>query len=262
MRVIDTHSHLYAEKFDEDYPLVVERALRAGVSSIVLPAIDWDTMDRLESFCNQHPGLCYPMIGLHPEEVKADYVKVIDKMKKRMEERPSYYIGVGEIGLDFYWDETFREQQLHAFELQLMWAIERNLPVVIHSRKAHREMVDIIGKYKDKGPKGIFHCFGGTMEEAYELLQFENFCLGIGGVLTFKRSTLPSVIKEIPLERLVVETDSPYLAPVPHRGKRNESAFVVDTLRYMAACKNITIEEAAEKTTANAERLFPALKGQ
>lgn len=260
MRLIDTHSHLYLEEFDADRAETVERARSAGVSAIVMPAIDLVTLDRLNDMCRTYPDYCYPLIGLHPEEVKEDYGSVLSQMKAILDKCPSSYIGIGEIGLDFYWDETYRTQQIEAFDEQLQWALEYKMPVAIHSRNAHREIVDTLYKYKDAGLSGVFHCFCGPPEEAEELLQFENFYLGIGGVLTFKKSTLPSVVQEIPMSRLLVETDSPYLAPVPHRGKRNESSYVLDTLKALAAYKGMTLEEAAEITTNNAEKLFAGLK--
>lgn len=256
MRIIDTHSHIYLEEFDDDRLDVVARAKQVGVTSVILPAIDLVTLDRLEGMCRENPGFCYPLIGLHPEEVKEDFREVLQSMKNRLEAKNAPYIGIGEIGLDFYWDSTYREQQLEAFETQLRWAVELRMPVVIHSRNAHREILEIMNKFKGQGLKGIFHCFCGTKEEALELLQFEGFYLGIGGVLTFKKSKLPDVIRDIPLTRLLVETDSPYLAPVPHRGKRNESSFVYDTLCCLAGCLNLPVETVAEVTTNNAESLF------
>lgn len=256
MKIIDTHSHIYLEEFDDDREQVVERARQVGVTSVILPAIDWATLGRLEKMCSEYEGFCYPLIGLHPEEVKEDYREILRLMEKCLDEKTAPYIGIGEIGLDFYWDSTFREQQLEAFKMQLQWAVDRNLPVVIHSRNAHREIVETLSKFKGQGLRGIFHCFCGTKEEALELLQFEGFFLGLGGVLTFKKSKLPEAIQELPLSRLLVETDSPYLAPVPHRGKRNESSFVYDTLCRLAECLNLPVETVAEVTTNSAEKLF------
>lgn len=256
MRIIDTHSHIYLEEFDEDRPAVVDRARERHVSKIILPAIDLVSLDRLLRMCEDYAGLCYPLLGLHPEEVKDDYRDVLTQMKSKLSAPGAPYVGVGEIGLDFYWDQTYREQQLCAFEEQVQWALEYHLPLVIHARSAHKEVVSTLYKYKGESLRGIFHCFGGTEEECRELLEFEGFCLGIGGVLTFKKSSLPQVLKDVPLSRLVVETDAPYLAPVPHRGKRNESAFVFDTLSKLAQVKEVPLEEAARITTENAEKLF------
>lgn len=256
MRIIDTHSHIYLEEFDEDRAQVVERAKQSGVTSVILPAINLVTLDRLEKMCQDNAGFCYPLIGLHPEEVREDFRDVLRIMESRLKDENSPYIGIGEIGLDFYWDATYRNQQLEAFEIQLQWAVDYDLPVIVHARNAHREIVDIVSKFQGQGLRGIFHCFCGSSEEAQELLQFEGFYLGIGGVLTFKKSKLPEAIRDLPLSRLLVETDSPYLAPVPHRGKRNESSFVYDTLCCLAKCKELPVEAVAEVTTNSAESLF------
>ena len=256
MIIIDTHSHIYLEEFDTDRDDVISRAKERGVSKIILPAIDLGSLDRLLKTCHDFPGFCYPLLGLHPEEVKVNYLDVLNHMKPLLRNIDSPFIGVGEVGLDFYWDQTYREEQIRAFEIQIGWAIEFNLPLIIHSRSAHRELVDTLLKYKSDSLRGIFHCFGGTQEECEELLQFSGFYLGIGGVLTFKKSSLPLVVKDVPLDRLVVETDSPYLAPVPHRGKRNESSFVYDVVKKLAEIKQLPIDIVAEATTRNAEKLF------
>jgi len=256
MNIIDTHSHIYLEEFDSDREEVVHRAKEKGVTKIILPAIDLVTLDRLLRTCDEFPGYCYPSLGLHPEEVREDYPKVLAQMKSLLKENGSTFIGIGEVGLDFYWDQTYKEEQIRAFETQIKWALEFNLPLIIHSRSSHRELVDTLLKYKSDSLRGIFHCFGGTQEECDELLQFSGFCLGIGGVLTFKKSSLPQIIKDVPLDRLVVETDSPYLAPVPHRGKRNESSFVYNVVMKLAEIKQLPGDVIAETTTRNAENLF------
>lgn len=256
MRIVDTHSHIYLEEFDSDRPQVVQRALEAGVEKIILPAIDLPTLYRVDAMCHDYPGVCYPLIGLHPTELGTDYAQVLQQMKNRLDNADGFYIGIGEIGLDLYWDTTYRKEQLAAFDIQLQWALEKHLPVVIHARSAHRELVEVVSHYKDEPLRGIFHCFSGTQDECQELLQFSGFLLGIGGVLTYKKSTLPAVIKDVPLERIVLETDSPYLSPVPHRGKRNESAFTYDTLCYLAKIKELPVEQVAQITTRNAENLF------
>ena len=200
--------------------------------------------------CLHYPGYCYPMMGLHPEDVHKDYPEVLTRMKQHLQTSHSY-IGVGEIGLDFYWDSTYREQQLAAFEQQVCWACEYGLPLVVHTRSAHRELVNIMERYRSECLKGIFHCFGGSLDEAEELLSFDGFVLGIGGVVTYKKSILPDVLCHVPLQRIVLETDAPYLSPVPHRGKRNESAYVNDTLQRVAdiyACTPSTVDEITTKT--------------
>ena len=259
--MIDTHSHIYDPEFDIDRDLAVERARRAGVEKILLPNINRDSIAPMLELCRKYPDYCYPMMGLHPEDVKADYEQVLDEMHTLLLAQGNPYIAIGEVGLDFYWDDTFRSQQLDAFERQVDWAAALDLPLMIHSRSAHRELVDIMQRYKSKALRGVFHCFGGTLDEATELLQFEGFVLGIGGILTFKKSALADVVRVLPLERIVLETDSPYLAPVPHRGCRNESAYLADTLSRLALVRNMTQEEVTKITTATVYRIFSKLSG-
>ena len=256
MTLIDTHSHLYLEEFDEDRAAVMERALACGVDRIILPAIDLKTLDRLLQMCQAYPEHCFPLLGLHPEELDTSYAQVLDQMKPWLNREDSPFIGIGEVGLDFYWDQTYKKEQFAAFETQIEWAIQYDLPLVIHARAAHHELVSTLFKYKEERLRGIFHCFSGTEDECQELLAFPGFYIGVGGILTFKKSTLPQVLQHVPLERIVVETDAPYMAPVPHRGKRNESAFVRDTAERLAQVKEITLEEVARITTQNAEKLF------
>lgn len=256
MKLIDTHSHIYLEEFDEDRDLVIDRAKKKEVSKIILPAIGLDSLERLLKMCQENPGYCFPLLGLHPEDVNKEYREVLSVMKNKLDEPGHPFVGIGEIGLDFYWNDTFRKEQLDAFDIQIQWALEYNLPLVIHCRSAHQELMDTLYKYKGEKIKGIFHCFSGTEEECQDLLAFPHFFLGIGGVLTFKKSNLPKVIESVPLTRIVVETDSPYLAPVPHRGKRNESSFVYDTVVRLAEIKKLSVEEVADITTENAEILF------
>lgn len=256
MNIIDTHSHLYLEEFDADRSEVLQRARDCGVSKIVMPAINMQTMSRLLTVCQENPDLCYPLVGLHPEDVDADYLAHLDLLYACLQENEDHFYGIGEVGLDFYWDQTYKAEQIAAFEIQIGWAIERDLPLVIHSRSAHKELVSTLYKYKSEHLRGIFHCFSGNEEECKELLEFDGFLLGIGGVLTFKKSNLPDVLKDVPLSRIVVETDSPYLAPVPYRGKRNESSYVCSTVAKLAELYGLSIEETAQTTTENAEKLF------
>ena len=251
--LIDTHAHIDGEEFKDDLPEVIERAKAAGIGKIFVPAINLEGMDNLMAVCHQYPGYAYPMIGLHPEEVKDDYQEVIDKMKAMMTEE---YIAIGEVGLDFYWSREYQQQQLEAFEAQVKWAVECQLPLMLHCRKAQNEMVAILRKYADKLCGGVFHCFTGNQKEAAELLAFDGFVLGIGGVLTFKKSHLPEVVPHIPLDRIVLETDAPYMAPVPMRGKRNESAYVADVMRCLAASYGVSDDEVAQQTNRNVERIF------
>lgn len=254
--MIDTHSHIYGPEFDEDRDQVVARAREAGVEMVLLPNINAETIAPMLALCDKYPGYCYPMMGLHPEDVRDDYQQVLDSMWQRLQMPDHPYIAIGEVGLDFYWDETYRQQQLDAFEQQVCWARDLRLPLVIHSRNSHVELVEVMERHRSEGLRGIFHCFGGTLDEAHELLSFPGFVLGIGGVLSYKKSTLPDVLREVPLNRVVVETDAPYLAPVPHRGKRNESAYVADTLCRLAEVYQTTPLEVDKITTETAKHLF------
>lgn len=265
--IIDTHTHLDGEEFAEDLDLVVERAHEAGIGKVFVPAIHLPSVDTVLATCRRFPGFAYPMIGLHPEEVKADWSDVLDSMHATLRDNLSNvdagnprFIAIGEVGLDYYWSREFADEQLQAFERQIQWSVETRLPLMIHCRKAQAEMVRLMKKYRDYLPGGVFHCFTGNDREAAELLQFSNFCLGIGGVLTFKKSHLPEVVRTIPLDRIVLETDSPYMAPVPHRGKRNESAFTACVLQRLAEALELPEEKVAEQTTANALRIFPLAK--
>ncbi|MBR6032875.1 MAG: TatD family hydrolase [Bacteroidaceae bacterium] len=261
--MIDTHSHIYEPEFDADREDVVLRARQAGVEKILLPNINAASIGPMLDLCRRHPNYCYPMLGLHPEDVApAAYRQVLADMEKLLEEPHHPYIAVGEVGLDFYWDQTTVREQEDAFRIQIGWAVRHRLPLVIHSRSAHRQLVAAMREYCHEELTGIFHCFGGTVEEAQELLQFSGFVLGIGGVLTYKKSTLPEVLATVPLERIVLETDAPYLAPVPHRGKRNESAFVVEVLRKVAHIYNVSEEHVEAVTNSNVKRTFPRLKLQ
>lgn len=253
MRFIDTHTHLDGVEFDADRDEVVARAREAGVSRVFVPAIDLPSVHGVLAVCDRYPGYAYPMIGLHPEEVKADYREVLAEMKTLISDR---FIAIGEVGLDYYWSREFEKEQLAAFEEQIGWAVERRLPLMIHCRKAQNEMVSLLRRYEKELPGGVFHCFTGNVREAAELLRFDRFGLGIGGVLTFKKSHLPEVLPEIPLDRIVLETDSPYMAPVPMRGKRNESAYVRYVLEKMAECYAVSPEVIAEATNRNVERVF------
>lgn len=257
MQFIDTHTHIDGEEFREDLDLVVQRAKDSGALKLFVPGINESSIESVRRVCERHEGYCYGMIGLHPEDVKADYREVIDRMRRTLADGyPA--IAIGEIGLDFYWSREFEKEQLEAFELQVQWAVETRLPLMIHCRKAQNEMVKILRKYEGQLPGGVFHCFTGNEHEAEELLAFEGFCLGIGGVLTFKKSNLPQTLPSVvPLERIVLETDAPYMAPVPHRGERNESAYVVNIIEKMAECYGVSTEEVADITTGNAGRLFP-----
>ena len=278
-KVIDTHTHLDAEEFDEDRAEAFARAREAGVGKVFLPAIDVKTTHAVLALSREYPGYAYPMIGLHPEEVKADWKDQLAELRKILEEhritgleehritgnanpaadslRISDFIAIGEIGLDYYWSREFEHEQLEAFEEQVKWSVETRLPLMIHCRKAQNEMVHLLRQYQKDLPGGVFHCFTGNQKEAEELLSFDNFVLGIGGVSTFKsshlREDLPAVV---PMNRIILETDSPYMAPVPYRGKRNESAFVIEVLKILAKAYGVSEEEFAEQTNKNVESVF------
>ena len=253
-KVIDTHTHLDAEEFDEDRAEAFARARDAGVGKVFLPAIDVKTTHAVLALSREYPGYAYPMIGLHPEEVKADWKEQLAELRKM---QISDFIAIGEIGLDYYWSREFEQEQLEAFEEQVKWSVETRLPLMIHCRKAQNEMVHLLRQYQKDLPGGVFHCFTGNQKEAEELLSFDNFVLGIGGVSTFKSSHLREDLPAaVPMNRIILETDSPYMAPVPYRGKRNESAFVIEVLKTLAKAYGVSEEEFAEHTNKNVESVF------
>jgi TatD DNase family protein len=260
MSLIDTHTHIYLSDFDADIDAVLDRAYRNGIEKIFLPAIDRETHDRLLALCTRptspapRPSLL-PMMGVHPCSIKENYKDELDIAWRYLNNGTKYY-AIGEIGLDFYWDVTYREQQHEAFEIQIGWAIEKGLPIVIHSRKSTYECIEIVKKYKGK-VNGIFHCFSGSLEEAREIIKL-GFYMGIGGVATYKNSGLKEVLPQIGLSNIVFETDAPYLTPVPHRGKRNEPAYVKLVCEEVAKIMGMSYSEVAEITTRNALKVFNA----
>ena len=261
--MIDTHAHLDGEEFRDDLPEVIQRAREAGVEKILVPAIDFASSQQILELCRQHPARLYPMVGLHPEEVRENWREELEKIRSLLipsspnTHHPTPITAIGEIGLDFYWTREFEQEQLAAFEEQVRWSVETRLPLMIHCRKAQNEMVKILRKYENDLPGGVFHCFTGNPIEARELLTFERFVLGIGGVLTFKKSHLPDDLPAaVPLDRIVFETDSPYMAPVPHRGKRNEPAFVAHVLHCLAEAYGVTPEDVERQTNDNVRRVF------
>jgi len=253
--MIDTHCHLDGEEFREDLETVIARAKEAGVEAIGVPAIDLKSCVSVFALCDQYRNFCLPMYGLHPEEVKANWKTQLAGIKMSVFAWDP--VAIGEVGLDFYWSREFEEAQIQAFEEQVKWAVECKLPLMIHCRKAQNEMVTILKKYKDDLSGGVFHCFTGNALEAQELLQFEGFVLGIGGVLTFKKSKLPETLAEVvPLERIVLETDAPYMAPEPMRGQRNEPSFVAYVCKKLAEVYGVSEETVDSVTTANVARIF------
>ncbi len=258
--IIDTHTHLDAEEFDEDRDAVFARAKEAGVEKVFLPAIDVKTTQAVMALSRQYPGYAYPMAGLHPEEVKADWREQLAEIRSMLDaglDGSPHFIAIGEVGLDYYWSREYEHEQLEAFEEQVKWSVETRLPLMIHCRKAQNEMVHLLRNYEKDLPGGVFHCFTGNVREAEELLTFDRFVLGVGGVSTFKSSHLREDLPAaVPLDRLVLETDSPYMAPVPYRGKRNESAFVVEVLRTLASAYGVSEEQLAAATNDNVQRVF------
>ena len=253
--LVDSHSHLFLEEFADDLPLVMQRAREAGVTHIFMPNIDSTTIESLLSVCAAYKEFCFPMIGLHPTSVNKNYKKELDIVAGQLASSNGY-VAIGEIGLDLYWDKTFLREQLLAFEKQVEWALEYHLPIVIHTREAFDYIYKVLQPYKETGLTGIFHSFTGTSEEAAKLLDFPGFMIGINGVVTFKKSQLPEVLKDVPLAHIVLETDSPYLTPVPNRGKRNESARLKDTLIKVAEIYRESPEVVAEATSENALKVF------
>lgn len=250
--MVDTHSHIYGPEFDEDRDEVISRALQSGVEKIILPNINEESISRMLSVSNSYPQICYPTIGLHPEDVRENWSLVLDRMEVML----SGMTAVGEVGLDFYWDSTFRKEQIEAFERQIFWAKEHDLPLIIHMRKAEQELLEIMERHKGDGLRGVFHCFGGSKETAERMLRHEGFVLGIGGVLTFKNCRLAETLRHVPLDRIVLETDAPYLAPVPFRGKRNEPAFVAYVAQFLSNIYNVSEQEIGKVTNSTVNRLF------
>ena len=255
---IDTHCHINEPEFSEDLDQVVARARESGVGLMLLPSVNTESPASIIDVCNRWPDCTRPMIGLHPEDVKDDYEDVLARMHSVLKNsEKGEWMAVGEVGLDYYWSREFEKEQLIAFERQVEWSIETCLPLMIHCRKAQNEMVKLLRKYEKELPGGVFHCFTGNQHEAEELLQFDRFVLGIGGVSTFKKSHLAEDLAAVvPLSRLVLETDAPYMAPAPHRGERNESSFIPFIIKRLADAYGVTEEELASKTTETAKRIF------
>lgn len=256
-KVIDTHSHLFVEDFDTDRAEVMLRAREVGITHILMPNIDVASVAPMLRVCEEYPGFCFPMIGLHPTEVDTCYLDALKSLKTLLDAHP--FIAIGEVGLDLYWDKTYKKEQLSALDEQIAWALEYDLPLVIHSREAFPELYSLFSHYKDSPIRGIFHSFTGTADEAHALLEFPGFMLGINGVVTFKKSTLPEALREVPLSRIVVETDSPYLAPTPYRGKRNESAYVIRVIEKLSEIYAISMQDIAEQTYQNSLSIFKHL---
>ena len=253
MFLIDTHTHIYDPAFDIDRAEAVQRALEAGVGMMLLPNVDASTIKPMIETHEQYPECTRMLMGLQPEEVKGDYKQVLTAMEKELDK--GLFIGIGEVGLDFYWDTTFEQEQLDAFETQLRWAKQLKMPLSIHCRNAFGLMARLLEKHQDGGLKGVMHCFTGTEEEAQAYIDL-GFHLGLGGVITYKNCTVKDYLHNIPLDRIVLETDAPYLSPVPHRGQRNEPSFLVATAQRIADIVQIPLETLSEITTTNTKKLF------
>ncbi len=253
MIITDTHAHLYSEQFNEDRDAMIQRALKAGISRFFVPAIDSTYLNAMLDLEKKFPNNTFLMMGLHPTHIKENYTEELAFVKKWLDKRSFY--GVGEIGIDLYWDKSFLQQQQIAFKTQIEWAKEKNLPIVIHCRDSFDEIFEILEEMKDEKLFGIFHCFTGTLEQAYKAISY-NMKLGIGGVVTFKNGKIDQFLDKIPLENIVLETDAPYLAPTPFRGKRNESSYIIQVLDKLATIYNLIPHEIAHITTLNSKNVF------
>jgi len=254
MVLTDTHAHLYSDQFDEDRDDMVSRALEADVKRLFLPNIEAETYQPMMDLCAKYPKNCFPMIGLHPCSVQEDFEKQLEDLHAKMGDEKFY--GIGETGLDLYWDQSTLEWQQEALKIQIGWAKENNLPIILHCRDAFYELLNTLESLNDDNLKGIFHCFTGNEQQAERVLELGGFKLGIGGIVTFKKADLPEVVKKIALEHIVLETDSPYLAPHPKRGKRNESLYLVEVAKKVAEIHEMSIEELAKITTNNSKEIF------
>lgn len=253
--LIDTHTHLYLDEFAPDPESAVERAFAADVQKLIFPNVDLSTVEPMNRLRDRYADKIFMAMGLHPTEIGDNWRSDLSKIESEFENNLNRYVAVGEIGIDLYWDKTYREQQREAFNRQVKWAVRHNLPVIIHCREGLDDTLDVLSEYSGK-VSGVFHSFGGTVEDVERIRSIGDFYFGINGIVTFKNSGLRTTLPEIGLDRILLETDSPYLAPVPFRGKRNESAYIVHVARQTAETLGVTEEKVAEATTANAEKLF------
>jgi len=258
MKFIDTHTHLFLNQFEEDSLEVINRAVEAGVTKMFLPNVDTETLDDLFQLTYKFPDNCFPILGLHPSSVKNNFERDLEFIEDKIYDHRIY--GIGETGIDLYWDKTTLDKQIIAFKRQISWAKKYKLPIIIHARESYNEIFEVLETENDEKLTGIFHCFTGGNEEAQKILNLKGFKLGIGGVITYKTSNLCEVIKDIDLKHIVLETDSPFLPPMPHRGKRNESLYVINVAQKIAEIKNISLQTVAEITTANALQLFKIIE--
>ena len=251
---IDTHTHLFVDAFDEDRDEVVQRAIESGVECLLLPNIDVETISAMHELAAKYPNNCFPMMGLHPGSVAEDWQEQLETIRQHL--YSGNYVAVGEIGMDLYWDNSFVEAQREAFIMQINWAKELKLPIVIHAREAFQEIFEVLDECNDEQLTGVFHCFSGSADDATKILAFGGFKLGLGGVLTYKNAKLDVSLVDVPLTSIVLETDSPYLTPVPHRGKRNESLYLLHVAEKLAEIYRLPMKEIEKQTTLNAKELF------
>ncbi|GHT52440.1 TatD family hydrolase [Bacteroidia bacterium] len=252
--LIDTHCHLFEAPYDDDIAAVIARAVEAGVSKLLIPNLEIASIPRLKALCDRFPDICFPMMGIHPTNITPNFKQDLEHIRVALQQRK--YIAIGEIGIDLYWDKSLLKEQTEAFETQLRWSIDFDLPVSIHAREALPQVFESLHKVGIDKLRGVFHCFAGTCDELAEALRCRNFLLGIDGPITYKKNTLPEYLTLAPLNRLVLETDAPYLSPAPMRGKRNEPAYMVYTAQKLAEIYGCSLEKVMQITTENAERLF------
>ncbi|MFM8963830.1 MAG: TatD family hydrolase [Sphingomonadales bacterium] len=253
MHFVDTHAHIYAEELTSDLNLIMKNAVAVGINKIIMPAIDSSTLEAMLNVEQQFPEQCIAMIGLHPCYVKENYKEELKLVEEWIGKRK--FIAIGEIGLDFYWDITFAKEQHIVFETQMQWALDLQLPIAIHTRNSMGETIEAVKPFAKKGLPGVFHCFSGSKESAEQIIGM-GFHLGLGGVLTYKNAGVAEAVKDIPMEYMVLETDAPYLAPVPYRGKTNKPAYMIEVAKKLAEIKSLPLHEIAAITTSNAEKLF------
>ena len=256
--MVDTHAHIYAEEFDDDIDAVITRAKESGISSIILPNVDSESLPRMQNLALNHPDFCYPAIGLHPTSVKNNVEEELEIVHREI--KKGGYIAVGEIGIDLYWDKSFLKQQMEAFQQQIQLAVEHDLPVIIHVRDSFEETIAAMEPFRKSGLRGVFHSFTGNVQQAEKMLEFDNFYLGINGIVTFKNSGLSETLKHIDLSKLLLETDAPYLTPVPYRGKRNESGYIRYVAQKLSDIYGLPVSEITEITGLNPGKLFRGIK--
>lgn len=255
MDFIDTHTHLYSSQFDEDRDEIVLKCIDNGITKLLLPNIDFASINGMMSLVEKYPNTCFPMLGLHPCSVDNNFNEDLKKIESYLSENHKF-IAIGEVGIDLYWDKSFLTHQIKAFEIQISWAKKYNLPIVIHARDSFDQIFEVLDRLNDEQLRGVFHCFSGDLNQAKKVLSYGGFKLGVGGVVTFKKSGLDEVLKNISLEHLILETDSPYLAPTPYRGKRNESTYIPLIAQKLSSIYGISEEEIGNITTQNAKNLF------